>query len=371
MTDRPLRVLVWQWGRRGGAPRCTVDLAEAMSLVPGVTGLLSLSAQSELMQAPHPPDCALTYRTYTSLPGFVWRLLTIPLQRPALVARLRALRIDLAICWMPGPLDLLMAGALERLGIPFLAIIHDADAHPGDGFPLQMRLQAALARRAAGLVALSGHVARRLLARGDVGGRPFVCARHPPLDFGPMPPPPLSHGGALRLLFFGRLLPYKGLDLLAAAMRRLGARDDIVLRVVGQGPEAPELDALRALPGVTVENRWVPETEIGSLIAWSDALVLSYTEASQSGVAAASIAARRYVVATRVGGLEEQLAQESLARLCAPSAEGVADAIASLITDPPVAGMTDMENTWQNLAGALVQEARKHFFSEEKKQKTF
>ena len=355
MSGQTLRILVWQWGRRGGAPRCTVDLARAMNRVPGVTGLLSLSAQSELMQAPVPPDCALPYRTYTSLPGFVWRLLTIPLQLPGLIARLRRLRPDAAICWMPGPLDLLMAFALKILGIPFLAIIHDADAHPGDGFPLQMRLQAALASRANGLVALSGHVARRLAERGDIADRPFICLSHPPLDFGPMPPPPRAHGGPLRLLFFGRLLPYKGLDLLAASLRHLGPRDDIVVRIVGHGPEAPELDDLRALPGVTVENRWVPEAEIGTLIAWADALVLSYTEASQSGVAAAAIAARRYVVATRVGGLEEQLAQESLARMCQPTPDDVAHAIMSLVTDPPSAGATDQENTWDNLATALTQ----------------
>ena len=45
------------------------------------------------------------------------------------------------------------------------------------------------------------------------------------------------------------------------------------------------------------------DDEIGAIIAWSDALVLPYREASQSGAAAAAIAARRFVVATRVGSL--------------------------------------------------------------------
>ena len=67
------------------------------------------------------------------------------------------------------------------------------------------------------------------------------------------------------MLCFGRLLAYKGLDLLAEALRLLGSRQDMEVRVVGQGPESTALATLRALPGVTVENRWVPEGEMDAL----------------------------------------------------------------------------------------------------------
>ena len=137
-------------------------------------------------------------------------------------------------------------------------------------------------------------------------------------------PPPGAHGGRLRLLFFGRLLAYKGLDMLEEALRLLGPRDDFELRVVGSGPEDPILDALRRLPNVTVENRWVPEDEVGALLAWRDALVLTYREASQSGVAAAALSARRHVLSTRVGGLLEQLAAEPGAYGSAPGQAGTA-----------------------------------------------
>jgi glycosyltransferase involved in cell wall biosynthesis len=86
---------------------------------------------------------------------------------------------------------------------------------------------------------------------------------------------------------------------------------------------------------VVVENRWVPEGEIGALIAWADALVLPYREASQSGVAAAAIAARRWVVATRVGGLAEQFKDEAMSILCAPDAGDLRRAIERLVSDPP------------------------------------
>ena len=177
---------------------------------------------------------------------------------------------------MPGPLDLLLLVALRRLHVPAVVVVHDADAHPGDVMPLLMILQRRLTRRADAVVALSEHVAARLLEQQLVDPARLLVVSHPPFMFGPMPPPPRAHGGALRLLCFGRLLPYKGLDLLASALRLLGNRRGWEVRVVGSGPESAELAALRALPGVTVENRWVPEDEVGALIGWADVLVLPY-----------------------------------------------------------------------------------------------
>jgi glycosyltransferase involved in cell wall biosynthesis len=356
VTAGKLRILVWHWGRRGAGPRFAAELAASLGEVPGIVSLLSLPIQSEQLQSAAPPDCALPVSTYTGIAGYLGRMLTLPLLLPPLLRRLRALRPDVAVCAMPAALDLLMSAALRRLGVPFFVVIHDAEAHPGDGFPLQMLLQRRLARQATGLITLSDHVAQLLRERGDLAGRPIISLYHPPFAFGPMPPPPGAHGGPLRLLFFGRLLPYKGLDLFAAALQRLGARSDISVRVVGQGPETPALEALRGLKQVTVENRWVPEDEVGALLGWADALVLSHTEASQSGVAAAAVAARRWVVATRVGGLVEQLQHEPLARMCDPAPDALAEAIRGLIDSPPQADPAQSVGlpSWADMATSLA-----------------
>jgi glycosyltransferase involved in cell wall biosynthesis len=347
-----MKVLVWQWGRRGGGPRYAIELAASLDRVPGVQALLSLPEQAEMFDAAR---CALPISTYDGMAGFAWKLATFPFRVPALAARLRHLAPDFAICAMPGTLDLWMAAALAREGIPFAVVVHDADAHPGDGFPMQMVLQRQLLARADSLVALSAHVGDRLRQQGSVGTRPLILTSHPPRRFGPPPPPPLAHGGKLRLLSFGRLLPYKGLDLLADALARLGPRPDMEVRIVGQGPESPELDRLRALPGISVENRWVPEDEIGALVAWSDAMVLSHREASQSGAAAAAVSAGRYVVATSVGGIAEQLRAEPGAILVDPTAEAIAAGLARLLDSrPPVPVLPDLDTPWQQATARLA-----------------
>jgi len=114
---------------------------------------------------------------------------------------------------------------------------------------------------------------------------------------------------------------------------------------------------LRGLPGVTVENRWVPESEVGALLSWSDAVVLPYREASQSGVAAAALATRRYVIATNVGGLAEQLLNEPLAILCEPDAGSLADGLRLVLSRPhdaPCASGASPRAVWQEVARSLV-----------------
>jgi glycosyltransferase involved in cell wall biosynthesis len=349
-----MKILVWQWSRLGGPPRFGVMLARALAAQPGVTAALSLSTRARL-----PRDlarCDLPVDTYDTLLGFIGRVARAPFDLPGLTRRVRRLAPDLAICAQPGPLDLLMATALRRLGVPFIVLVHDATAHPGDGMPMQMTLQRWLCRRSSGVAALTGHVAEAL--RKQELGCPLLLVSHPPMAFGSVCPGERIPGPR-RLLCFGRLLAYKGLDLLAEALALVGPRDDLVVRIVGNGPDSPVLAILRAQPHVTVENRWVPEDEVGALLAWADALVLPYREASQSGVAAAALAAGRPVLATRVGGLVEQLEGRPGAILCEPSGAGVAGAMKQWLDGPALQiPPEDATAAWNAMAASLLRQVR-------------
>lgn len=351
-----MRVLVWQWNRLGSPPRFAALLADGLRAAPDTEAFLSLSTRAELLRSVSAPRCDLPVATYDGAAGFVLRAAAGPFAVWPLAARIRALAPDVAVCALPAPLDLLMASALRRLAVPFVVLVHDADVHPGDGWPLQAALQRALCRRAAALGALSAYVGDRLIAQGLAGHpRPLLRLSHPPLSFA-APPPRVRPQSSLRVLSFGRLLPYKGLDLLADAIDLLGPQPGLEVRIVGRGPENDVLNRLRAMPGVTVENRWVPEDEIGALLGWSDALVLPYREASQSGVAAAALAAGRRVLGTRVGGLAEQLACNELALLCEPDAASVAAGFRRLLDEPVTgagAGPADAVAAWRDMAATL------------------
>ncbi len=354
-----MRVLVWQWGRFGAGPRVAVELAQGLRVAGADSVVLSLAEGAEILTHAAPIRCELTVPTYDTPLGFGYRLLTTPVWRRALAEKVGAWAPDVAVCAMPGLLDLAMADVLARGRIPFAVMVHDADLHPGDGIPLQMRVQRRLMARADALVTLSRHVEQRV--REQVGpARTLLRARLPPFDFGPVPPPSMRPG-PLRLLSFGRLLPYKGLDLLAEALARLPDAE-LAVRVVGQGPESETLARLRALRSVSVENRWVPEHEIAALLAWSDAVILPYREASQSGVAAAAISARRRVIATRVGGLAEQFRGEALALMCEPEPASIASAITRLLDEPAIDPAASVPLPgWQPAADGLLAQLSQAF----------
>jgi glycosyltransferase involved in cell wall biosynthesis len=355
-----MRVLIWQWGRSGSGPRLATLLAEGMRSVSGTKVVLSLSTGAEILRSATPPECDLPVKTYSSLSGFILRAAGSVFAVRGMARRIRRLRPDVAICVMPGPLDLLMARALNYLRVPFIVLVHEVDCHPGDGMPFQMALQRALCRYAAAIGALSTHVGDQLRLEGlaDTPNRPLIRLRHPPVGFALPPPRPWPHQG-MRLLLFGRLRQYKGLDLLAEALTLLGPQPGLEVRIVGSGPESLATAALRLLPGVVVENRWVPEDAVGAVLAWSDALVLPYRESSQSGVAAAALASGRRILATNVGGLAEQLNGERLALLCQPTKSSLASGLRRLMEEGPVITAPPRQAAdaaWQELAATLCTE---------------
>lgn len=95
--------------------------------------------------------------------------------------------------------------------------------------------------------------------------------------------------------------------------------------------------------------------EIGGLLAWSDAVILPYREASQSGVAAAAMAAGRPVIATRVGGLREQLSKAGQVVLCEPDADSLARGIRLWLDAPPQPlARADADEAWRQAASELM-----------------
>jgi glycosyltransferase involved in cell wall biosynthesis len=114
----------------------------------------------------------------------------------------------------------------------------------------------------------------------------------------PLPPPESPSA-----LLFGRLEQYKGVEVLAEAMRLVWEqRSGVRLVVAGSGPAArlvPDDERVSLLP------KYIPESEVEELFADASLMVLPYTQASQSGVGALAIAAGVPVVVSDLGALPD------------------------------------------------------------------
>jgi glycosyltransferase involved in cell wall biosynthesis len=111
------------------------------------------------------------------------------------------------------------------------------------------------------------------------------------------PPPP---GAAPRAIFIGRLVAYKGLDILLRALERV---PELRLDIVGSGPEGPRLRTLAQALEITDRVRWYgehPDEDLPRRMADADFLVLpSVTVEEMFGlVVLEAMAAGRPVITT-------------------------------------------------------------------------
>jgi glycosyltransferase involved in cell wall biosynthesis len=135
------------------------------------------------------------------------------------------------------------------------------------------------------------------------------------------------------ILFFGLLRPYKGLDTLLEAFRRVEGAE---LWIVGN--PRMEMAPLRALaaeaPGrVRFVSRFVDEAEIPALFRRADVVVLPYRDAEHSGVLYTGLAFGKPLVLSAVGGFPE-VGAEGAARVVPPEdPAALAAVLAELVGD--------------------------------------
>jgi glycosyltransferase involved in cell wall biosynthesis len=331
---KPSLALVY-WGRRGGGAALTTRIARALADDPRFDLSVSYSVQSEIDPGEFGTIRTFPIETFAGPASFLAKTLAAPAAIERLVGRMSAAGVGTIVTIMPHVWGPLLLRAAHRAGIRTVLLVHDAEPHPGERRPILDTLARREIRASDHIVSLSDHVADRLLARGDVEARHLTRLYHPILDFRAASAHGRDRSGPFRLLFFGRILPYKGLPLLLDAFRRLRAAGlDCTLTVAGRGRiDAPP--ELRDQPGLMIEQGWVAPGAVGDLLSGADAVVLPYLEASQSGVAAAAYGSGIPVVATPVGGLSEQVLSGTTGILAdSITAEAFAGAIRRLIETP-------------------------------------
>jgi glycosyltransferase involved in cell wall biosynthesis len=327
------RIMFLYWGRRGLA-RFVLELSRAALRSSAVTPCISVSRQNEAFAAfarLGPSMLAVdTFRTSLGALAQAWR---IPVLQRRLLKRLAEDRIQAVVDVMPHVWSPFIAAAIRRAGVCYVCVLHDHDPHPGDWAAPAMIMRHAAVSRADHVLTLSKFVADRLIEAGRMKPSKVSSLFFPDLSYGrslqarKRPP-----GAPLRLLFFGRIMRYKGLDLFIEAIELLRMEGITVkVGVFGEGPVGANAERL-SLIGAEVVNRWIAEAEIPPILERFDAVVASHIEASQSGVVGMALGAGLPVVATPVGGLVEQVV-DGVTGIMAAAVNGrsLADAVKRLL----------------------------------------
>jgi len=185
-------------------------------------------------------------------------------------------------------------------GFPHVLTIHDPSPHLGASelFGLRARFRREWFKRARNIVVHGERLRESLIAAKETSVPVIVIPLGVSSWTSPLPVPDQP-----RVLFFGRLEPYKGLRVLIAAM-------DIVWRtcpkvklvIAGWGSEA---HLVPDVPRIEFRNEYVPEEQLEELFAAASIAVLPYVDASQSAAGLETLRRGIPTIVTDVGSLPE------------------------------------------------------------------
>jgi glycosyltransferase involved in cell wall biosynthesis len=216
---------------------------------------------------------------------------------------------------------------------PLAYTVHDPESHPGA--PIFIRFSNWIAIRMADAVVVLTARGRDQLVRTGIRAAKI---HHIPMGI-------FSTFRALRqnrrrariereMLYFGRIEPYKGLDVLAAAFERACPMLPGWKLVVAGNGRLPASLAQADPRRVRILNRYISDSEAARLMRRARVVVLPYTAATQSGVIPMAYAFGRPVITTAVGGLREMLIPGKTGLVVPPNdVEALAKAMIALGTD--------------------------------------
>jgi len=171
------------------------------------------------------------------------------------------------------------------------------------------------------------------------------------------------------ILFFGNISPYKGLEVLMEAFNIVARKNPAAtLLVAGKVTDcsmtAPEYLGLldsEAADRTLFVDAYVPIADIPKYFACSHVVALPYLSATQSGVAQLAYSFGRPVVASRTGGLPEQVEEGKSGVLVTPGdPEALGSTLLGMLDEPDrLRGMgeyakrlSDTRFGWGNIAAA-------------------
>ncbi len=258
-----------------------------------------------------------------------------------LPALLRRLAVDVIhIQWAPLPaIDQLFLNALRRVA-PVVLTVHDTLPYNGAAPWLMAAGMGRLSRSVDAVICHTEQGRHRLLRQGVSAAQLFVVPHGllgPKMDACSSAP-----GERIRLLQFGKIKPYKGVDVLIEAVGRLTREEQARLDVHVAGKPYLDKEALEALVRahdlsdcVRFDFDFIDDRMMELLFARADALVFPYRDIEASGVLMQAVAAGKPVLASRIGVFGELLEDGREGLLVPPGdPDALAGALRQLVAAP-------------------------------------
>lgn len=241
--------------------------------------------------------------------------------------------------------------------------LHDPILHSGENHLISRKLSTVSVKKSDKIVILSDVFIKNLMEDG-INKDKIVVIPHGNFKFYKDKNSTTNRGISKTLLFFGRISKYKGVEVLIDAFKIIKESvKDAKLIIAGEGNIDDYRDKLEALGDIELINRWIGDEEFSSIFERADYAVLPYIDASQSGVIPVAYSFGMPVVATRTGGIPEQVINDKTGYLVNPcDVKELAEKCIHLLNNPDlvkemgsyakIVSETDMN--WDKCANKLI-----------------
>lgn len=138
-----------------------------------------------------------------------------------------------------------------------------------------------------------------------------------------------------RIVFWGRIVHYKGLEYLCEAMTKVHEKDpEAELVIAGGGEFYFDIEPYKNLPYIHINNTFLDMEELARLIDSAAFTVCPYTSASQSGSVITSFVMEKPVIGTDLETMHEMIVDGESGLLVPPrDSEALARAMEKLLND--------------------------------------
>jgi glycosyltransferase involved in cell wall biosynthesis len=296
-----MKVVLVYLGRKGGGPVYSLEIAKRMQYKTDLFCVISEQVDNfKAWQEGIEKIAAI--KTYTNLQEFALSFFDWP-RLLTLRKKIKEFKPD--VIYFPFFHFWLLLVSWWFPKVPKVYTAHDPILHQGEKNSLMGLLQKKLIKQSKRVIILSAALKPAIPKPADS----IDVIPHGIFDYylkqakderGKQHPP--------TLLFFGRILDYKGLDILLKAFSLIKkAVPEARLLIAGSGSVEPYQSLLSNQEGIILNNKWIEDKDVAGYFLQADVLVCPYRDASQSGAIPVAYVFKMPVIATKTGGLVEQV----------------------------------------------------------------
>ncbi len=208
--------------------------------------------------------------------------------------------------------------------------LHDINEHEGEQSFINIltnKLHIKLAKH----IFVHGENLRNILMEIEYPEKSISIIKHGDYSFFTNYEQDISEDGSI--LFFGRIVDYKGLQYLIEAVPQIKKKiSKLNIIIAGSGDFAKYSSLIKTPEDFEIINEFIPDEIVAKLFQRASIIVLPYIEGSQTGIVPIAYSFKKPVIVTNVGSIQE-VVEDGVTGFIVPPRDSyaLADAITKLL----------------------------------------